>query len=158
MRLPQGLPTFNRTLVRVDLIITTVFGLSMDYEIFLLSRIRERYERTGEGRYRQADTGRELRITTGTGQPDAVADRERQAASFARRNPSYERIRIEPVDYQGVEAADWEFTFEGLHVLNRVFVVDGTGHSLWLQTPEDDYSAARADFDAIVDGFSPGGG
>ena len=116
------------------------------------------YERTGTGRYRQADTGRELRITTGPGQPDAVADREAQAAGFAQRNPSYEEIRIEPVEYQGVEGADWEFTFEGLHVLNRVFVVDGTGHSLWLQTPEDDFDAARADFDAIAEGFSPVGG
>ncbi len=113
------------------------------------------YQQTAPGRYRQADTGRELRIDTGEGQPDAVADRERQAASFARRNPSYEQIRIEPVDYQGVEAADWEFTFQGLHVLNRVFVVGGTGHSLWLQTPEDDFSAAREDFDAIVDAFVP---
>jgi serine/threonine protein kinase len=116
------------------------------------------YERTGSGRYRQADTGRELRIATGPGQGDAVADREAQAAGFASRNPSYEQIRIEPVEVKGVEGADWEFTFEGLHVLNRVFVVDGTGHSLWLQTPEDDFSAARADFDAIVDGFSPVGG
>ena len=116
------------------------------------------YERTGTGRYRQADTGRELRIATGPGQPDAVADREAQAQGFASRNPSYEQIRIEPVEVKGVEGADWEFTFEGLHVLNRVFVVDGTGHSLWLQTPEEDFSEARADFDAIVDGFSPVGG
>jgi serine/threonine protein kinase len=116
------------------------------------------YERTGTGRYRQADTGRELRIATGPGRPDAVADREAQAARFAQRNPSYERIRIEPVEYKGVQGADWEFTFSGLHVLNRVFVVDGTGHSLWLQTPEDDFSAARADFDAIADRFSPVGG
>ena len=116
------------------------------------------YEETGEGRYRQADTGRELRIATGEGRPDAVADREAQAAGFAERNPSYEQIRIEPVDYQGVEGADWEFTFEGLHVLNRVFNLDGTGHSLWLQTPEDDFDAARADFDAIAETFSPVGG
>jgi len=116
------------------------------------------YEPTGNGRYRQADTGRELRVSTGPGQPDAVADREQQAASFAQRNPSYEQIRIEPVDYKGYEAADWEFTFEGLHVLNRVFVVDGTGHSLWLQTPEDDFSAARQDFDAIAGAFVPVGG
>ena len=116
------------------------------------------YERTREGRYRQADTGRELRIATGPGQPDAVADREAQAAGFAQRNPSYEQIRIEPVQVQGVEGADWEFTFEGLHVLNRVFAIDGTGHSLWLQTPEEDFTAARADFEQIVEGFSPVGG
>jgi serine/threonine protein kinase len=116
------------------------------------------YERTSRGRYRQADTGRELRIETGEGQPDAVADRERQAASFARNNPSYQEIRIDPVQYKGVPGADWEFTFEGLHVLNRVFVIGGTGHSLWLQTPEDDVSAARQDFDRIADAFSPVGG
>lgn len=32
----------------MPLVITTVFGLSMDYEIFLLSRIRERYELSGD--------------------------------------------------------------------------------------------------------------
>jgi serine/threonine protein kinase len=116
------------------------------------------YVQTGEGRYRQADTGRELRIATGEGRPDAVGDREAQAAGFAERNPSYQEIRIEPVDYRGVEAADWEFTFDGLHVLNRVFNIGGTGHSLWLQTPEDDFSAAREDFDAIADAFVPVGG
>jgi hypothetical protein len=84
-----------------------------------------------------------------------VADRESQAARFAQRNPSYERIRIEAVEYQGVQGADWEFTFSGLHVLNRVFNLDGTGHSLWLQTPEDDVSGAREDFDAIAGAFSP---
>ncbi len=57
----------------------------------------------------------------------------------------------------GVEGADWEFTFEGLHVLNRVFVSGGTGHSLWLQTPEDDFTAARADFEQIAEAFSPVG-
>src|SRR3712207_4029828 len=32
----------------LPLVLVIVFGLSMDYEIFLLSRIRERYERTGD--------------------------------------------------------------------------------------------------------------
>ena len=30
--------------------LAVVFGLSMDYEVFLLSRIRERYEATGDTR------------------------------------------------------------------------------------------------------------
>ncbi len=34
----------------VPLIIAAVFGLSMDYEVFLLSRIRERYEVSGDTR------------------------------------------------------------------------------------------------------------
>ena len=32
------------------LVLAIVFGLSMDYEVFLLSRIRERYEVTGDTR------------------------------------------------------------------------------------------------------------
>jgi hypothetical protein len=116
------------------------------------------YEQDGPGRFRQAATGRELRIETGRGQSDAVADRQRQAATFAGRNPTYREIRIDPVDVQGVQGADWEFTFRGLHVLNRVFNVNGTGHSLWLQAPEGEWDAARADFDAVAGAFRPAGG
>ena len=32
------------------LMLAMVFGLSMDYEVFLLSRVREQYDRTGDGR------------------------------------------------------------------------------------------------------------
>ena len=34
------------------LLLAIVFGLSMDYEVFLLSRIRERYDATGDNRAR----------------------------------------------------------------------------------------------------------
>jgi hypothetical protein len=43
-------------------------------------------------------------------------------------------------------------------VLNRVFVVDGTGHSLFLQTPRKDIEGARQDFEGIVAAFRPVGG
>ena len=36
--------------INVPLIVAVVFGLSMDYEVFLLSRIRERYEKHGDNR------------------------------------------------------------------------------------------------------------
>jgi uncharacterized membrane protein YdfJ with MMPL/SSD domain len=36
--------------INVPLIVAVVFGLSMDYEVFLLSRIRERYEEHGDNR------------------------------------------------------------------------------------------------------------
>ena len=38
------------------LLLAIVFGLSMDYEVFLLSRIRERYDATGDtaARWRRA--------------------------------------------------------------------------------------------------------
>jgi hypothetical protein len=42
-------------------------------------------------------------------------------------------------------------------VLNRVFNVDGRGHSLWFQTRARDWPAARADFDRIVAAFRPAG-
>ena len=113
------------------------------------------YEQTRAGEYVQASTGRTLRVDSGPGQPDAVADREAQAEDFERRHPSYEEIRIDPVDYRGYEAADWEFTYEGLHVLNRVFVVDGRGYSLYLQTPKRDAEGMKADLLAIAERFSP---
>jgi hypothetical protein len=115
------------------------------------------YVRTRPGEFRDPETQRTLRVETGEGQPDAVADRRRAAEGFAERNPSYSEIRIEPVDYRGYEAADWEFTYQGRHVLNRVFVVDGTGHSLFFQTRAGDFEDARADFDGIAAAFAPAG-
>ena len=112
------------------------------------------YVQTRPGEYRDRNRGRTLRVETGPGQPDAVADRQRVARGFASRHPTYEQLRIEPVDYRGYEAADWEFTYEGLHVLNRVFVVDGAGHSLFFQYREGDATAAQ-DFEGIVRGFTP---
>ena len=113
------------------------------------------YTPTSGGEYVQSSTGRTLRVETGQGQPDAVADRERAEDSFVRRHPSYERVAITGVDYRGAEAADWEFTYEGLHVLNRVFVVDGTGHSLFFQTRAADFAGARADVDGVIAAFRP---
>jgi hypothetical protein len=115
------------------------------------------YARTGNGVYR-TDSRRTLRVESGPGQPDAVADRQAQARSFAQRHPTYRELRIERADYKGYEAADWEFTFEGVRVLNRVFVVDGVGHSLWLQAPEGDFPAAVQDFGRIAEAFQPVGG
>ncbi len=115
------------------------------------------YEQTGTGEYVQASTRRTLRVDTGPANPPAVADRQAQATDFAQRHPTYEEIRIEPVDYRGYEAADWEFTYEGLHVLNRVFVVGDRGYSLFLQTPEGDAEGGVADLRGIAEAFRPAG-
>jgi RND superfamily putative drug exporter len=45
------------------LLLAIVFGLSMDYEVFLLSRIRERYDATGDTRTAVAEG---LRASAGT--------------------------------------------------------------------------------------------
>ncbi|MCW2621930.1 MAG: serine/threonine protein kinase, partial [Frankiales bacterium] len=105
--------------------------------------------------YRDPRTGRTLRIQTGPGQPDAVADRQRQARSFAAAHPTYREVALGPATYRGYEAADWEFTYEGLHVLDRVFVVDGRGYSLYFQTPQDDFTAARAELETVFATFVP---
>ncbi|MFP5220008.1 MAG: serine/threonine-protein kinase [Actinomycetes bacterium] len=117
----------------------------------------------GAPEYRDPETGRTLRVETtgpGGGKDDAVQDRRDQAASFSQRYPSYREIAIEPIDYRGYEAADWEFTYapgdSELHALSRVFVVDGRGYSLFFQTPAgDDWEQARGELEQISASFEP---
>ena len=117
----------------------------------------------GKPQYKDESTGRTLRVSTtapGGGKPDAVQDREEQAAFFKDNREAYEEIDISRADYRGYEAADWEFTYRSggadLHVINRVFVVDGRGYSLFFQTrASDDWAAAREDFDQIAASFQP---
>jgi hypothetical protein len=83
-----------------------------------------------------------------------------QAQAFAAKHDNYREISIGKADYRGLEAADWEFTYDdggaSLHALSRVFVVDGRGYSLFFQTRStDDWTAAKADFDKIAAAFRP---
>jgi hypothetical protein len=117
----------------------------------------------GFPQYKDRATGRTLRVSTtaaGGGKADAVQDRRDQAAAFATKHSDYRQIALEKADYRGLEAADWEFTYSDggatLHAIDRVFVVDGKGYSLFFQTrSSDDWSAARADFDKIAAAFQP---
>jgi hypothetical protein len=117
----------------------------------------------GAPQYKDRETGRTLRVSTtppGGGKADAVADRRLQAAAFAAKHQNYREIAIAKADYRGLEAADWEFTYDdkgaSLHAISRVFVVDGRGYSLFFQTRStDDWDAARADFDKIAAAFKP---
>jgi len=108
--------------------------------------------------YKDSATGRTLRVTTGKGGPDAVEDRRIRAGLFAKSHDAYNEIGINPVEYRGYEAADWEFTYSdggaSLHAISRVFVVDKTGYSIFFQTrATDDWAAARKDFDQIAASF-----
>jgi uncharacterized membrane protein YdfJ with MMPL/SSD domain len=47
-RLLQFSPTGSIDPTMPILMLAIIFGLSMDYEVFLLSRIRERYDQTGD--------------------------------------------------------------------------------------------------------------
>jgi len=115
----------------------------------------------GQPQYKDQDTGRTLRVDTtpaGGGVSDVVADRRRQAADFAATHEDYVELGISAVDYRGLDAADWEFTYSdggaSLHALSRVFVVDRRGYSLFFQTrASDDWAAARAQFEQMAASF-----
>ena len=51
-----GLESLGRlNVIAIPVVMAVAFGLSMDYEVFLLSRIRERYELTGDNRLAVAE-------------------------------------------------------------------------------------------------------
>ncbi len=113
---------------------------------------------SGAPQWKDQATGRTLRINTGAGQANALADSETRAATFARTHEAYQQLRMEKADYRGYEAADWEFTYRdggaSLHALHRYFVVGDTGYSVFFQTrTTDDWAAARKDLDQILASF-----
>ncbi len=86
-----------------------------------------------------------------------MADWERSSASFAQRYDDYEEIRIERSEYQGFEAAIWEYTYRGQHATNLGFVTGDYGFALNFQTAAerwDDRQDVRRAFEA---GFRPPG-
>lgn len=72
----------------------------------------------------------------------------------------YERIRIEPVDYRGWQAADWEFTWAGesgrVHVLNRGFITDPRGFAIYASGPDRSWETETLPvFEVAADTFEP---
>ena len=75
-------------------------------------------------------------------------------------NPSYgdyQRVRLQRVDYRGLDAADWEFTFvldqTPRHVLYRGIVSGGRTYGLYLSTPESQWAASKNVFQVAADTF-----
>jgi putative drug exporter of the RND superfamily len=62
-----GLPAFGAITMWVPLMVFAfLFGLSMDYEVFILARVRETYDATGSAaRAVQEGIGRTGRLVTG---------------------------------------------------------------------------------------------
>ena len=91
---------------------------------------------------------------------DAKKAWEEQEKTTSKELPNYQRISIESVEYNGWDAADWEFTFgNNTHVLNRGFVTDPThGYALYLSSREDQWGANQAVFQTAADTFTPAGG
>ncbi|MEV0993843.1 protein kinase [Nonomuraea sp. NPDC050202] len=72
----------------------------------------------------------------------------------------YKRVRIRPVDYLGVKAADWEFTRvrngQTIHVINRGFhTEDGRPYALYWETPHARWAEDRHYFETFARTFRP---
>jgi hypothetical protein len=111
--------------------------------------------------FREKGGGRFLQVDQTTDpKPDALADWRSQEEIVSQRLAGYERIRIEPVDYRGWNAADWEFTWRTtngrLHVLSRnIRVSDERAYALYWSTPVGQWEESRRYFDVFARTFQP---
>jgi hypothetical protein len=73
---------------------------------------------------------------------------------------AYRRVKLEKVDYRGLDAADWEFTFtlDGVarHVLYRGIVTDNRTFGLYLSTPSEQWTKSTDVFRVAADTFRTG--
>jgi len=73
---------------------------------------------------------------------------------------AYRRVKLEKVDYRGLDAADWEFTFtlDGVarHVLYRGIVTNNRTFGLYLSTPSDEWAKSTDVFRVAADTFRTG--
>jgi hypothetical protein len=107
----------------------------------------------GGRRYLQVDQTREPKS-------DPAADWRQQEPRVSQRLAGYERIRIDPLDYRGWEAADWEFTWraEGdpRRVLNRGFITaPDRAYALYWSVPAEQWEDALDDYEVFAATFRP---
>lgn len=96
-----------------------------------------------------------VEYTTSPGD-DAVAAWEDQAAEFATSHSDYEEISIEPTTMEGFDtAANWEFTYEGMHALDIGMANDEIGFALFFQTAEEQWTSEQETLQQFVDSFGP---
>ncbi|MDP8987549.1 MAG: hypothetical protein M3N11_04285, partial [Actinomycetota bacterium] len=115
--------------------------------------------RSGPGRatdFVDAGTGDYLRVDyVRPPGDDPVAAWEQASAGFAQRYGDYREIRIEPTEYQGYDAAIWEYTYQGQHATNLGFVAGDYGFALNFQTAQDRWNARQDVRRAFEAGFRP---
>ena len=99
----------------------------------------------------------DTRYPAGSSAKGAWEDEERM---FAASHAAYQRLRLENVDYRGLDAADWEFLYTDagarLHALDRGMVVGDRGYGLFFQTHADDWSKDQSILRTIWRTFRPG--
>jgi hypothetical protein len=108
----------------------------------------------------QPGTGSYLHIETSTAAPSSVIqDWTAQEKLLAPRVSNFARVGLSPSDgADGTRAADWEFTFDlagsPLRARDRGLVVDGTGYSLYWQTPAPAWDASLATLAGLYGSFA----
>ncbi len=106
-------------------------------------------------------TGSYLHVETSSKAPESVtADWQAQESRLAPRVSNYARVGLTPADGgAGTRAADWEFTFglagSPLRALDRGLVADGTGYTLYWQTPADAWENSRGTLAGLLGSFTP---
>jgi hypothetical protein len=91
--------------------------------------------------------------------PSALEDWRNQEQAFIRRHTGYQRIRLEPTDYRGVDAAIWEYRYTVggslLHGINLNIVNHdrSRAYALNFQTRESDWQAEWPVFNQIRASF-----
>jgi eukaryotic-like serine/threonine-protein kinase len=108
--------------------------------------------------FRDPESGTLVRVDwTDQPGPDPVAAWESYSQDFAADHEGYQEIRIDPAEFQGYSAAEWEFTYvEGgttLHAIDLGFVTGDFGFALFMQAPEDEWADMQDEFEAFKASF-----
>ena len=109
--------------------------------------------------FRQPGTGTYLRVDwTDHPKPSALGAWQDAEGGFAARKHDYRRIRLEPTDYRGLDAAIWEYRYEQdgtrLHAVNLNWVAsDRRAYALNFQTDEANWRASLPIFDQVQRSF-----
>ncbi len=121
----------------------------------------DRGSREDQVQFRDPGARRTLRVDY-SDKPKASALAAWQAASpqFAGSLASYQQLRLENVDYKGLDAADLEFTYfdqTTLRVLDRTFIAASgqEAFALYWQVRAEDWDAALPVFEQIAGTFQP---
>ena len=119
-------------------------------------------QRDGVVDAREPDSTRFLRLITVDSTASALSQLTSAEQQF-KNDPSYgsyQRLKLEKIDYRGLDAADWEFTFtlDGVprHVLYRGIVIDGRTFGLYLSTPADKWASSNDVFQVAATTFRTG--
>jgi serine/threonine protein kinase len=103
------------------------------------------------------DPGRKLRFGYTTHpKNDPVADWQQQERRLRAREPGYQRISIQAVDYRGWPTADWDFRIGDTRVKDRGFKAGPShGYAIYLSAPVSQWEQSRTYLEVAARTFQP---